>query len=85
MKRTNPRRVPKTAADINRAYREGCVMTMDIMLFTLATDMEVSDEWLTKFHDRYMAHLAALKAGYMTQKDLRDALKEESGWELELR
>ena len=82
--KTNPRRVPVSMRDVNKAYRDGCVLTMDIMLFTLATDMEVDPSWLDKFHERYMAHLKAFKAGYITQKDLRDALKEESGWEFEL-
>ena len=86
MRRTkiNPRRVPVSMRDVERAYRDGCVLTMDIMLFTLATDMEVDAEWLDKFHDRYMAHLKAFKAGYISQKDLRTSLKEEAGWEFEL-
>ena len=82
--KVNPRRVPVSAADINRAYRDGCILTFDLMLFTLATDMDVSPAWLDKFHDRYMAHLTAYKTGYITQKDLRDALKAETGWEFEL-
>ena len=69
---------------MNRAYRDGCVLTMDIMLFTLTTDMGVSPEWLDTFHDRYMAHLKAFRAGYITQQDMRDATKEETGWEFEL-
>ena len=82
--KVNPRRKPASFADINRAYRDGCVLTMDIMLFTLATDMEVSPEWLDKFHARYMAHLQAYKTGYISQQDMRDSLKEETGWEFEL-
>ena len=82
--RVNPRRVPRSAADMNRAYRDGCVLTMDIMLFTLTTDMDVTPEWLDTFHDRYMAHLKAFRAGYITQQDMRDATKEETGWEFEL-
>ena len=82
--KVNPRHVPVSMADVNKAYRDGCVLTMDIMLFTLATDMEVSPEWLDKFHERYMAHLKAVKTGYITQQDLRDALKDETGWEMEL-
>ena len=82
--RVNPRRVPVSMADVNSAYRNGCILTFDLMLFTLATDMEVSPEWLDKFHERYMAHLKALNAGYITQNDLRKATKEETGWEFEL-
>lgn len=80
----NPRRVPVSREDVNKAYRDGCVLTFDLALFTLLTDMEVSDEWMDKFHDRYMAHLRALNAGYITQDDLRQTTKEESGWEFVL-
>ena len=83
-RRVNPRRVPVSYADVNRAYQEGCVLTFDLMLFTLTTDMGVSPEWMDKFHERYMSHLAAYKTGYITQDDLRKATLEESGWEFVL-
>lgn len=82
--KVNPRHVPVSMADVNKAYRDGCVLTMDIMLFTLATDMEVSPEWLDRFHERYMAHLKAHRAGYLSQDDMRETTKEETGWEFEL-
>lgn len=82
--KVNPRRVPVSAADVDKAFRDGCVLTMDLMMFTLLTDMEVSPEWMDKYHARYMAHLRALHAGYITQKDLRDATSEETGWEFVL-
>lgn len=82
--KTNPNRIPVTKADVSKAYQDGCVLTFDLMLFTLMTDMEVSDEWMDIFHDRYMAHLRALNAGYITQDDLRQTTKEESGWEFVL-
>lgn len=82
--KVNPRRKPVSMADMDKAYRDGCVLTFDIMLFTLMTDMGVDDEWMDKFHSRYMAHLRAFHAGYITQKDLREATKEETGWEFVL-
>lgn len=82
--RTNPRRVPVSAADVDKAFRDGCVLTMDLMMFTLLTDMDVSAEWMDKYHERYMAHLRAYKAGYISQQDIRDAVKAETGWEFEL-
>lgn len=82
--KVNPRRIPVSAADVDKAFRDGCVLTMDLMMFTLLTDMDASAEWMDKYHDRYMAHLRAYKAGYITQGDLRNALKDETGWEFEL-
>jgi len=82
--KTNPRRKPATAADVNKAFQNGCILTMDIMLFTLTTDMEVTPEWMDFFNERYMAHLRAHKAGYLSQEDMRKTAKEECGLEFEL-
>ena len=81
-KRINPRRIPRSQADVDKAFRDGAAMTMEVMIFTLGTDMDMSDEWLDRFHNRYMAHLRALNAGYITAEDLRQTTLYEKGWEL---
>lgn len=83
-KKKNPRRLPRSQADVDSAFQDGATLTLDLMPFTLGTDMEMSDEWLETFHERYMAHLRALKAGYITQEDLRETTLIEKGWKLEL-
>lgn len=84
MSKTNPRRIPRSQADVEKAFRDGAAMTMELMIFTLGTDMDMSDEWLEKFHERYMAHLRAYHAGYITAEDLRKTTLSEKGWELNL-
>lgn len=80
----NPRRIPRSQADVDKAYHDGAADMMHILLFTIGTDMEVSDEWLDKFHDRFAAHMAALKAGYITTDDMRRTTFEERGWETDI-
>lgn len=84
MAKVNPRRIPRSQADVDKAFRDGAAMTLELMVFTLGTDMDMSDEWLDKFHERYMAHLRAYNAGYITAEDLKQTTYQEKGWELSL-
>lgn len=84
MAKVNPRRIPRSQADVDKAFRDGAAMTLELMVFTLGTDMDMSDEWLDKFHERYMAHLRAYNAGYITTEDLKQTTYQEKGWELSL-
>lgn len=83
-KRVNPRRIPRTQADVDKAFQEGATTTMEVMIYTIATDMDMPDEWLDKYHERYMAHLRALNAGYITIDDLKQTTYQEKGWETDL-
>lgn len=80
-KKTNPNRIPRSQADVEKAFRDGAAMTMEVMIFTLGTDMDMPDEWLDKYHERFMAHLKALNAGYITVEDLKQTTYQEKGWE----
>lgn len=80
----NPRRKPATQADVVRAYKQGLAHMMEIVTFTLGTDMEVSDEWFDRFHDRLMAHIDSMAKGYITTADVRKTTREEIGWETDL-
>lgn len=84
MGKVNPRRIPRSQADVDKAFRDGATMTMELMIFTLGTDMDMPDEWLDQFHDRYMAHLRALNAGYISVEDLKQTTYQEKGWETEI-
>lgn len=80
----NPRKIPRTQADVDKAFRDGAIMVMELMVFTLGTDMDMSDEWLDKYHDRFMAHLRAYNAGYITVEDLRKTTYQEKGWQTDI-
>ena len=82
--KVNPRRIPRSQADVEKAFRDGAAMTMEVMIFTLGTDMDMSDEWLDKYHERFMAHLKALNAGYITVEDLKQTTYQEKGWETDI-
>lgn len=81
MAKTNPKRIPRSQADVDKAFRDGAAAVMEVMIFTLGTDMDMPDEWLDKYHERFMAHLRAYNAGYITTEDLKQTTYQEKGWE----
>lgn len=84
----NPNKKPKTEADVKRAYsdgfQDGMKDIMDLMIYTLGTDMEESDEWLDRFHDRFMKNLECHVHGELTSYDMRTTAYSEKGWEVQL-
>lgn len=87
-KKTNLRRVPQTMADVRRAYGEGyqdgMKDLMDVMVYTIGSECEMSDEWLDFFHDRFMKTLECRLHGELTPYDLRKTMYAEKGWEVSL-
>lgn len=86
--KTNPRKRPASAADVNRAKDEGFQMgaelMLDLMIYTLGTDFEMTDEWLDRYHERFMAHMDSFANGYLSKEDMRSTTLEERGWEVRL-
>lgn len=87
-KNTNPRRIPRSEADVLKAYsdgfNDGMQDLMDLMVFTIGADMEMPDEWLDKFHERFMKNLECHVHGELTRHDLRSTLYAEKGWEVSI-
>lgn len=87
-RKTNPRRIPCTQADVERAMKygsdTGASIILDVMIYTLATDFQLPDAWLDKFHERFMAHIDSYVKGYLSQEDMRQTTLAERGWEVQL-
>lgn len=87
-KRVNPRRVPCSLADVERARSEGAdagaKLMLDVMIYTLGTDFNLPDAWLAKYHERFMAHIDDFVKGYISQEDMRKTTLAERGWEVDL-
>lgn len=88
-KRINPRKIPKSQADVDRAYEKGKLDAMTIFLnicvFTLGSDMGMSDDDLEIFNKRFIKNLECHIMGEMREKDIRDTLLAERGWQIELK
>jgi len=88
-KQTNPNKVPKTQADVDRSYlrgyEAGATDFLNVMVFTLGCDCDMSDEWLDFFHARFMANMDSHVNGELTTHDMRTTSYAEKGWEVEMK
>ena len=86
-RKTNPNKIPKTQADVDRAYEKGrldaMTLFLNICVFTLGSDMGMSDEDLEIFNKRFVKNLECHLTGEMSAKDIRDTLLSENGWEIQ--
>lgn len=86
--KTNPKKIPKSQVDVDRAYEKGKTDAMTIFLnicvFTLGSDMGMSDEDLELFNKRFIKNLECHIMGEMSEKDIRETLLAEKGWEIQL-
>lgn len=86
--KTNPKRIPRSQADVDKAYGDGFYNglrdALDIMVYTLGCDCEMSDDWLDFFHERFMKNLECHVHGELSTKDMRNTMYAEKGWEVQL-
>lgn len=73
-KKTNPRKVPATQADVDKAYKDGCMeglrIGLEITLHALMCDMELDEEFLIKFNHYYNVGLDSFTKKYIKRTDL---------------
>lgn len=85
----NPRRIPRSQADVNRAEERGKEMgtkgALAIMLYTLHDKFGADDAQLCEFADAFNYTLDGLAKGYVKVKDLESVLKNEYGTTIEVR
>lgn len=87
--KVNPKRIPRTEADVIRArtqgYDEGIRGSLTIMLYTLRDKFSWTDEQLQAFSDAYNYTVDSINRGYIKPKDLQLVIKEEYGTTVELK
>lgn len=80
-KKTNPRRVPKTQADVDKAYErgrtDGAKSSIIIMMYAAKDKFGASDEQLTEFFEAITYTVDSINKGYITEKDLQTVIKED--------
>lgn len=80
-KKTNPRKIPKTQADVDRAYQrgkdEGAKSSIIIMMYAMKDKLGATDDQLTEFFDAITYTVDSINKGYITEKDLQTVIKED--------
>lgn len=82
-KKTNPRRIPRTQADVEKAESEGHVHGAEFMLYVVLFLLEdrigLSHEKVKELGDAVGDYCVQLKKSEIKIRDVRLALKEEYG------
>ena len=81
MSKTNPRRIPRTQADVDRAYErgkeEGVNGALVLFLFTMLDKFGAGDDELKQFADAFSYTVDSIERGYITEADLRKVVRDE--------
>ena len=79
--KVNPRRIPRTQQDVDRAFDKGLlagsVGALTIMLYVLKDKFDAEDEQLKEFSDAFDYVSDSMAKEYITQADLAQVIKEE--------
>ena len=79
--RTNPRRIPRSQDDVDRARErgkdEGINGALVIMLYTLMDKFGADEAQLKEFADAFSYTVDSIEKGYITEADLRKVIKQE--------
>lgn len=89
-KKTNPRNIPRSQADVDKAYERGYAdaekkwqtSSLILVLYTLLDKFGANDEELKQFSDAFNYVLDSLNRGYIKDSDLQAVIKEEYGTEI---
>lgn len=85
--KTNPRRIPRSQADVDRAYQRGMEDAtqglLGIVVITLK-DLGEPDDYIAKFEKKFNKTVQSLLNGDIKERDVSGALKEDYDIEVEL-
>lgn len=86
---TNPRKIPKTQADVDRAEKKGQLFGMEFItvltMWILIDKHNAPDEDVQQFNEEIRYLCDSIEKGYVSYPDIRRALYEEHGMEVEFR
>lgn len=79
--KSNPRRIPRSQADVNKAYDKGVEFGVEFaincFLFTLKDKHDAPSEDMMILRNEFMNLMDSIDKGYLTYEDVKTALKGE--------
>ena len=79
--KTNPKRVPRTQADVEKAHQNGMLFgtefALNIVLYVLKDKHEASDEDIMRLRDEFVYQIDSISKGYLKYTDVKKALQTE--------
>lgn len=78
-RKPNPKKIPRTQADVDRAAEEGRNLGMEfalnLILFVLKDKHNAPDEDILQLRDEFMYEIDSVATGYLTYSDIKRTLK----------
>lgn len=84
-KRTNPRNHPASKADVQRSYNAGIESCLALVCWTLKEKMNATQEYIARFNREFNRQCELIEDGYVTEEEIREAMKNEYDLEVEVR
>lgn len=88
-KRPNPRRIPATQADVNKAREEGrhegYLKLLTLFLWVWCEDFGASDDDVRRMGERIKFYAEEVASGRLRWKDIKEAMADEHDWNIELK
>lgn len=79
--KTNPKRVPRTQADVEKAHQSGMLFgtefALNIVLYVLKDKHEASDDDIMQLRDEFVYQIDSISKGYLKYTDVKRALQTE--------
>lgn len=87
--KTNPKKIPKTQADVDRAWQEGADYGIEFcinnFLFILKDKRGVPDDEIMGIREDFLYQMDSINEGYCTYADVKRALGGDYNFFVELR
>ena len=81
MKKTNPNKVPRTQADVERSYKDGTVFgvefCLNLILFVLKDKHNAPIDDIMQLRDEFMYQVDSIAKKYMSYQDVVAVLRDE--------
>lgn len=79
MKKTNPNKIPRTQADVDKAQKAGMLFgtefAINIVLYVLKDKHGANDEDILKLRDEFMYQVDSISKGYLKYTDVKKVLQ----------
>ena len=79
MKKTNPRNIPRSQADVDKANKAGMLFgtefALNIVLYVLKDKHNEPDDDIMKLRDEFMYQIDSISKGYLKYADVKKALQ----------
>lgn len=87
-RKTNPRKIPKSQADVDRAFSDGMDTGMEfalnLVLYVLKDKHDAPDEDILQLRDEFMYVIQAVNEKYLSYPDIQRALSGDYNLAVEL-